>query len=142
MKKIMVFGTFDMIHPGHEDFFRQARALADDAFLIVSVARDSAVARIKEEAPDNDEEARRARIEAHELVDQALLGDEDGYMAHIIAAAPDIIALGYDQEGEYVDNLAEDLAAAGLSTAIVRLQPHEPETYKTSKLKRSDTQAL
>lgn len=138
----MVFGTFDMIHPGHEDFFRQARVLADDAFLIVSVARDAAAARVKGEAPETVEEERRARIEAHKLVDQAILGDEDGYMSHIVAAAPDIIALGYDQEGEYVDNLADDLAAAGLATAIVRLQPHEPEIYKTSKLRARATQAL
>ena len=45
MNRIMVFGTFDIIHAGHEDLFRQARALAEDPHLIVSVARDSAAAR-------------------------------------------------------------------------------------------------
>ena len=38
MTRIMVFGTFDMIHAGHEDLFRQARALAKEPYLIVSVA--------------------------------------------------------------------------------------------------------
>jgi len=134
MTRIMVFGTFDMLHPGHEDFFRQARSLAPEPHLIVSVARDAVTARVKGNRPRHDEAARLADVAAHELVDEALLGDETGYIAHIIAARPDIIALGYDQDGEYVDHLEADLTAAGLSTKVMRLRAFEPETYKTSKL--------
>lgn len=135
MTRIMVFGTFDMVHPGHEDLFRQARALAPQPHLIVSVARDSATARVKGTAPRNSEQARLAALQKHPLVDEALLGDEKGYIEHIVRAKPDIIALGYDQEGEYVEHVAADLAAAGLSARIVRLQPFHPETYKTSRLR-------
>jgi len=134
MTKIMVFGTFDMIHAGHEDLFRQARALAPDAYLVVSVARDKIVQRIKGQAPRNVENARCIAAAAHPLVDEVVLGDEAGYTEHIKKVSPDIIALGYDQDGEYVDNLEKDLAAAGLSTQVVRLEAFEPETYKTSKL--------
>jgi glycerol-3-phosphate cytidylyltransferase-like family protein len=69
-------------------------------------------------------------------VDEAVLGDEDGYIAHIVAQNPQIIGLGYDQTGEYVERLEQDLRAAGLETKIVRLQPFQPETFKTSKLAR------
>jgi cytidyltransferase-like protein len=131
---IMVFGTFDMVHQGHEDLFRQARALAADPFLVVSVARDSAVERIKGVPARYDESARRSLVESNPLVDKAVLGDEVGSIIHIIAAAPDIIALGYDQEGEYVRDLERDLKAAGLPTRVVRLAAYEPEKYKTSKL--------
>jgi FAD synthetase len=134
MTRVMVFGTFDVIHPGHEDFFRQARALAPDAYLIVSVARDAAAARIKGFSPKHSEEERREALEKHTLVDEAILGDAEGYTAHITAAKPDIIALGYDQEGEYVRNLVHDLQGAGLSAKIVRLSSFRPEVYKTSKL--------
>jgi FAD synthetase len=134
MTRIMVFGTFDMVHPGHEDLFRQARALAPDPHLIVSVARDSVASRIKGAPPRNHEEARRQALAAHPLVDEAVLGDERGYVEHILVAKPDIIALGYDQTGEFVANLAHDLNAAGLWPSIVRLEPFHPETYKTSKL--------
>jgi len=134
MKRIMVFGTFDMIHPGHEDFFKQARALAPDPFLIVSVARDEAARRIKGYSPRHDEAARLADIAAHPLVDEATLGDEIGYMEHIVAAHPDIIALGYDQSGEYVDELESELTRSKLSTKVVRLKAFEPERFKTSKL--------
>lgn len=130
----MVFGTFDMLHEGHLDLFRQARALAPDAHLIVSVARDSAVVRIKGQAPRRSEEERRALVEACPIVDEAVLGDESGYVSHIAEAKPDIIALGYDQAGEYVDSLESDLRAAHLSTKVARLSAFQPDTFKTSKL--------
>lgn len=133
--RIMVFGTFDMIHKGHEDLFMQARALAKRPYLIVSVARDVSVARIKGAMPRTGEDERRAALAAHPLVDEAVLGDLDGYLAHIRAARPDVIGLGYDQSGEYVDRLEEDLRREGIPARIVRLAPFEPETYKTSKLR-------
>jgi cytidyltransferase-like protein len=136
MTRIMVFGTFDMVHAGHLDLFRQARALAEDSHLIVSIARDSAVARVKGAAARNSEEKRRDIVAACPLVDQAILGDEAGYIQHIQKAKPDIIALGYDQAGEYVDSLERDLAAAGMQARIVRIEPYMPEVYKTSKLHR------
>ncbi len=136
MTRVMVFGTFDMIHAGHENLFRQARAMTDEPYLIVSVAREATVRRIKGSAPRIDEQARLAQLTTHPLVDEAVLGDvdDDHYIGHILAARPDLIALGYDQEGEFVDGLADDLKAAGLDTTIVRLQAFEPEKYKTSKL--------
>ncbi|MBM3272195.1 adenylyltransferase/cytidyltransferase family protein [Candidatus Kaiserbacteria bacterium] len=133
-RRIMVFGTFDMVHKGHESLFTQARALAPQPYLIVSIARDSSVRRIKGRPARQGEEGRREIVSAHPLVDECVLGDEEGYLPHIVAARPDIIALGYDQAGEYVETLAQDLAAAGLSVRVVRLPAFEPEVYKTSLL--------
>ncbi len=135
MTRIMVFGTFDMVHPGHLDLFRQARALASDPYLIVSVARDTVVARIKGAPPRHTEEERCALVVASDLVDEAVIGDEEGYLAHLIAARPDVIALGYDQEGEYVNTLAQDLRERGMSVEIVRLKAYLPEVYKTRLLR-------
>lgn len=133
MTRIMVFGTFDMVHPGHEDLFRQARTLAAQPHLVVSVARDKNVARIKGHVPRKTEIERLEQVRKSALVDEVVLGDEAGYLPHILSAKPDIIALGYDQSGEYVERLQEDLTSAGLSTKVVRLKAHEPERYKTSK---------
>lgn len=132
--RVMVFGTFDIIHAGHEDLFRQARALVREPHLVVSVARDDVVARVKGMRPKNTEAVRQAKLSAHPLVDEAVLGQAHGYVAHIAAARPDIIALGYDQAGEFVKHLEQDLAEAGLAPRIVRLEAFEPETYKTSKI--------
>lgn len=131
----MVFGTFDIIHPGHENFFEQARALADNPYLIVSVARDESVMRIKGFKPQNSEEIRRERVASHSLVDKAVIGDTVGYIDHICENAPDIIALGYDQRGEYVENLDRDLQRVGVKARIVRLESFKPDVYKTSKMK-------
>ena len=121
MTTIMAFGTFDALHPGHEDFFRQARSLANDPRLVVSVARDAVAERVKGKLPRFSERARLRYVSQHEAVDEAVLGDTDGYIDHIRAISPDIIALGYDQEGEFVRDLPADLKAAGLPTRIVRL---------------------
>jgi len=134
MTRIMVFGTFDMIHDGHRDLFRQARALSEHSHLIVSIARNSAAARTRGYAPRHSETERATRMRAESLVDEVVLGDEEGYMRHINDMRPDIIALGYDQEGRYVERLEEDLCAAGLATQVVRMKPYKPETFKTSKL--------
>ena len=138
----MVFGTFDMIHEGHEDFFRQARALArpepgrraPEPYLIVSVARDASSSRVKGASPRHAEGERLAHVAEHPLVDKAMLGDEVGYLKHIMEEKPDIIALGYDQNGEFVDDLEHDLEKEGMSVRVVRLAAHRPDVYKTSKL--------
>ena len=130
----MVFGTFDMLHEGHRNFFTQARALAPDPYLIASIARNASVRRVKGKAPHHTEDERKALVDQNELVDEAVLGDAEGYIAHIHICAPDIIALGYDQEGEYVENLEHDLKTVGLATHVVRLQPFKPDVYKTSRL--------
>lgn len=134
MTRVMVFGTFDMIHEGHLDLFRQARALASEPHLIVSVARERIVARIKGQKPRHSEAERCALLEQNELVDEVVLGQEEGYIEHITAARPDIIALGYDQVGEFVEQLERDLTNAGVKAKVVRLQAFQPDTYKTSKL--------
>lgn len=134
MTRIMIFGTFDIVHPGHEHFFEQARALGTHPFLIVSVARDRAALRVRGTLPRHTEKERVEILAHHQLIDKAVLGQEKGYIEHIVEEHPDVIALGYDQQGEYVEHLERDLRAAGLATRVIRLKSHRPDVYKTSKL--------
>ncbi len=131
----MVFGTFDGIHPGHRHFFKQAKSLAADTYLVVSIARDQNVERIKKRKPKNPEKARLDAIAQLPEVDQAVLGGLKDYIPHIQKANPDIIALGYDQSA-YIEHLSEDLAAVGLSPQIIRLKPYKPHIYKSSLLNK------
>ena len=39
MKKVITYGTFDMLHYGHINLLRRARALGD--YLIVALSSDS-----------------------------------------------------------------------------------------------------
>jgi cytidyltransferase-like protein len=130
----MVFGTFDMLHEGHLDMFRQARALVEDPQLIVSIARDQSTERIKGMKPKHTELERLKTVEACNLVDEVVLGDREGFIGHIVLADPEVIGLGYDQHSFYVNELQAELDRAGLHTRVVRLKPFQPEIYKTSKL--------
>jgi FAD synthetase len=132
--RIMVFGTYDGLHPGHLNFFKQARKLAQKPFLIVSVARDRNVKRIKHKAPHFSEKKRIILVKKSKLVDQVLLGGIKNHLPHILTARPDIIALGYDQKA-YVKNLKKDLKNKGIKVKIVRLNPYKKNVYKNHLLR-------
>lgn len=133
--KVLVFGTFDMVHKGHRNLFAQARQLAGEVKLIVSIARDKNVLRIKGRAPRKTEQQRLQMVKKLPEVDSVVLGGVREHMPHIIRLKPDIIALGYDQRA-YVSGLRAELKAAGLSTKVVRLKPYLPEKFKTSLLRK------
>ena len=133
-KIIMAFGTFDGLHPGHLDFFRQARNLAQNSALIISVARDWNVKRIKGKQPVLNEKKRVALLQKNNVADRVVLGGRTNHLAHILKARPDIIALGYDQK-DYVKNLKNDLKKKGLYVKIVRLKPCKEKIYKNALLR-------
>jgi FAD synthetase len=133
--KVMVFGTFDGLHPGHLNFFKQARDLAADAYLIVSIARDKNVARIKGRKPKINEKKRLALLKKSALADKVVLAGEKNTMPHILKERPDIIALGYDQEA-YVDDMRQEIKNRKLKIKIVRLKPYKEKIYKNSLLNR------
>ena len=57
-KVVFTNGCFDIIHPGHIDLLRRARALGDK--LIVGINSDSSVRKIKGDGrPFMDQESRR-----------------------------------------------------------------------------------
>ena len=132
--RIMVFGTFDGLHKGHINFLKQAKGFTKNSFLIVSIARDKNVLKIKGEYPDKNERERMALVEKCKLVDKVVLSGVRSHLPHIVRMYPDIIALGYDQKA-YVKNLKKDLKNKGLLVKIVRLKPYKEKIYKSHLLK-------
>jgi cytidyltransferase-like protein len=132
--RIMVFGTFDGLHEGHINFFKQARKLAVKPFLIVSVARDKNVFRIKGSFPGKTEKKRMILVKKCKLVDEVVLSGIKNHIPHIIKARPDIIALGYDQKA-YVKNLKKDLKNKGILVKVIRLKAYKDKIYKNHLLK-------
>ncbi|PIT94650.1 FAD synthase, partial [Candidatus Falkowbacteria bacterium CG10_big_fil_rev_8_21_14_0_10_38_22] len=130
MTKVMVFGTFDIFHPGHVNFLRQARKYGD--YLIVIIARDKTVLNIKKSLPRYQEKKRLAEIIKSNLTDKAVLGSlRDKYQV-VKKYQPAVICLGYDQKN-FINQLAEKLKQFKLKTKIVRLKPYRPKIYKSSK---------
>ena len=124
----MVFGTFDILHPGHLDFFRQAKKHGD--YLIVSVARDLNVKKIKGEFPVNNEQARMHAIDKQGIADEVILGRQSNWFEAIEEIKPDVICLGYDQDDH---GLKEKIKK--LNIEVIRLKPYKEHKFKSSKLK-------
>jgi FAD synthetase len=126
--KVMGFGTFDGLHPGHVSFLRQLRELGDEIWVVI--ARDVNVKRIKGQTPHFDERERLAATKRTTLADHVILGDDHDFHRCIIDHQPDVIGLGYDQRADL-----DDLAQRFPEIRIVRLKALKPHIFKTSLLK-------
>lgn len=133
-KKVMVFGTFDYFHAGHENFLEQAKMLGD--FLIVIISRDKTVQKIKGEPPRFAETTRLETVKKNPNVDTAVLGDLSDHYKAIKKYRPDVIALGYDQH-VFTLRLKKILIDAKLNTEIHRLKAYKPDIYKSSIMKQT-----
>ncbi|MDO8509721.1 MAG: adenylyltransferase/cytidyltransferase family protein [bacterium] len=129
MKKVIVFGTFDIVHPGHIHMLKEAKEYGD--YLVVIVARNSTVCSVKGRAPLNNEDKRLENIKALGIADSVRLGCIGDKYQVIAEEKPDVVALGYDQS-VFVDNLEQILDN---HVQIVRLAPYQPDIYKSSKLR-------
>jgi len=98
-KVVLASGVFDLLHYGHLKFLEEAKKSGGEgAKLVVVVARDRTVVRMKGEPPIMPEEERRALVEALKVVDEAILGFEEFDVERILRTGrPDVVALGEDQ---------------------------------------------
>jgi len=128
-KKAMLFWTFDVLHPGHEYVFSQAKNYSD--YVIVVLARDMTVKKIKWDLPHHDEMIRQKNLHQSWWVDEVVLGDLDDKYLAVKKHKPDIIVLGYDQS-MFVDWLEALIFDEGISLEIKRLKAYKPEAYKSS----------
>ncbi len=131
--RVMVFGTFDYLHAGHENLFIQARELGDE--IVAIIARDKTVKNIKGESPDHNEKERLANLEETGWADFTVLGNPKDKTKVIKEYRPDVIALGYDQFA-FTYRLEKLLMEIKLDATIVRLKPYRPDMYKSSIIKK------
>lgn len=128
MKKVIVFGTFDLIHPGHVHLLKKAKEYGD--FLVAVVSRDNTVCHVKGKNPINKEGDRVNNVMKLGIADKVVLGCIDDKYQIIADEKPNVIALGYDQK-VFVDKLADIIDD---NVQIVRISPYLPDIYKSSKL--------
>jgi D-beta-D-heptose 7-phosphate kinase/D-beta-D-heptose 1-phosphate adenosyltransferase len=88
-------GVFDIVHPGHVRYLRDARALGDA--LVVAVNSDRSVRANKGPGrPINPERERAEVLAALASVDGVVLFDEDTPHAVIARLQPDVLVKGSD----------------------------------------------
>lgn len=129
-KRVVVFGTFDKIHEGHRNFFRQAKHYGDE--LIMIVTPDRVVEKLKGKRPRYHETIRRAFVWKEDVADMVMLGDAELSSYQIIEKLkPDVICLGYDQSALEKD-LKGWVKRKKLLIPLIRLKPYEPHIHHNS----------
>lgn len=135
MKRVLVFGTFDQLHPGHHAFLQQAKDLGDE--LIVCLTQDAIIEKLKGRPPIQRFEERKQALMDHELVSHVVPGDlQLGSFEAIQKSIPDIVATGYDQVA-LTQALNQWLKNEKKPIPITTLRPFKPQIYKSSLLRTS-----
>jgi D-beta-D-heptose 7-phosphate kinase/D-beta-D-heptose 1-phosphate adenosyltransferase len=87
--------VFDLLHPGHVRYLRDARALGDA--LMVAINSDRSVRANKGEGRPITPQAERAELlRALDAVDAVTIFDEETPLAIITAVQPDVLVKGAD----------------------------------------------
>lgn len=133
MKKVMCFGTFDILHEGHRFYLTQAKKLGD--YLVVVVARDDTVKEVKKRQPLNSEAVRLKNLQPLGIADKVILGNSGDKLKVVEDEKPQIICLGYDQSF-FTDKIKERLQQRGLNVEVVRLPAYKPDVYKSSLIRK------
>lgn len=133
-KRVMCFGTFDILHPGHIRFFDAAQKLGDELFVVVS--RDERREKITGKRPVHTQKERMAVIDALKPVKQAVAGKRGDILAVVSEIKPHVIALGHDQVYG-VEVLERWCASQVRPPHIVRLPAFNRKRYSTSRIKET-----
>src|SRR5437867_2926292 len=106
LRVVFTNGCFDLIHPGHISYLREARALGD--LLIVAINSDASVQRIKGPMrPILNENERAGVLAGLEMVDYVTIFDEETPQAIVAALVPDVLVKGGDWPLDQIVGRAE-----------------------------------
>ncbi|EAC3351948.1 glycerol-3-phosphate cytidylyltransferase [Listeria monocytogenes] len=99
MKKVITYGTFDLIHWGHIRLLERAKALGD--YLIVAISTDE-FNRIKHKEAYHNFEHRKLILEAIRYVDEVIPESNwEQKLEDVKNRDIDIFVMGDDWEGEF-----------------------------------------
>lgn len=99
MKRVITYGTYDLLHYGHIELFRRAREMGD--YLIVALSTDE-FNQIKNKKSYYDYEQRKMMLESIRYVD--LVIPEEGWgqkEKDVDRFDVDVFVMGHDWEGEF-----------------------------------------
>lgn len=121
-RTVIAQGTFDILHPGHLHYLREAAAMGDVLHVIIA-RRENVTHKKRPVLPDRQ---RRDMVAALDPVDSALLGDKEDIFVPIERIDPDVIVLGHDQHHDEA-GIESALAERGIDCAVKRASGREPD---------------
>ena len=125
-RRVMIFGTFDVLHPGHLYVIKKAKK---HGTLTIVVARDITVKNLKGKFPKNNEQRRIYNLKKLKIADSVVLGSLGDKYKIILDLKPDLICLGYDQKF-FTDKLEKVLLDKGLSVEVIKFGAYKEEVFK------------
>lgn len=100
MKKVIVNGTFDILHPGHLELLNYAKSLGD--YLIVAIDTDSRVQELKGPSrPINKQLDRKLMLENLKAVDEVQIFNSPDELIDIVKECS-IMVKGSDYKGKSI----------------------------------------
>jgi FAD synthetase len=116
-KRVLIAGTFDLIHPGHLYLIQEAAKIGE---VHVIVSTDKNREKYSGETPVIPQEQRLEVIKNIKNVKEARLGrDDNDTLKTVQEINPDIILLGPDQKYD-IETLKEGLSKKGLKNVEVK----------------------
>ena len=114
-------GCFDLLHPGHVRYLREARSLGD--VLVVALNSDTSVRALKGEGrPILSQDERAEVLSALESVDYVTVFEEETPRELIASVLPDVLVKGGDWAIEEIVGREEVEAAGGEVRSLPYLQ--------------------
>ncbi|MFD2627753.1 glycerol-3-phosphate cytidylyltransferase [Oceanobacillus kapialis] len=99
MKRVITYGTFDLIHPGHINILKKAKEMGD--YLIVGISTDH-FNKIKNKQAYYSFAERKTILESIRYVDKVISEDSwDQKVKDIKEHNIDIFVMGNDWEGKF-----------------------------------------
>lgn len=99
MKKVITYGTFDLLHKGHINILRRAKELGDHLTVVISSDEFNAVKGKTSFMPFED---RKYILEAVKYVDAVLPeNDWEQKISDVVDNQIDVFVMGHDWEGKF-----------------------------------------
>ncbi|MBI4090869.1 MAG: tRNA pseudouridine(55) synthase TruB [Candidatus Komeilibacteria bacterium] len=129
--KVLIFGTFDILHPGHISLIKKAKEYGE---VHVVVALDETVAAIKGRVPLHSVHQRKRSLEQYGVIPH--VGDMYDRLRVFREVNPQTVVLGHDQF-VFVDQLNSYIQEHKITTQIIVHTAFHPELFTSSKIQHA-----
>ena len=121
MKKVIVNGSFDILHPGHIELLDFAKTQGD--YLLVAIDTDRRIKQLKGDSrPINSETDRQTMLLSLKSVDDVVLFDSDDQLLDLVRSC-DIMVKGSDYRDKPI-----------IGEALVEVIFYERTEHSTTKI--------